>query len=309
MRITVIGATGGIGGALTRELVDRGHDVTAVSRRGGGPPGARPVTADITDHVQAKQVCADSDVVVMAAQPPYHRWRDEFPEQIAAVVAGAGAAAARLVFSDNLYMYAPAGGPITEQSPEHATDEKGRLRARLARRLLEAHARGQVRVSIGRLSDYYGPGGANSTVHALGITPALAGRRPRGVADLDQPHTFHYLPDAARGLARLVEDERADGAVWLLPAATPVTQRRLLSLVAEAAGVAAGPGVVRPWMLRAAGLVSPLVRETRSVVPQFDGPWIVDAGRFTETFGPVEVTDHRDAVPATVAAVRTSKGA
>ena len=45
----------------------------------------------------------------------------------------------------------------------------------------------------------------------------------RWPGSLDQPHTLHFLPDAARGLATLVLDERADGGVWHLPAALPAT--------------------------------------------------------------------------------------
>lgn len=302
MDITVLGATGGIGRALTSELVNRGHAVRAVSRRGTAEvAGARAHAADISDAVAVKEACAGADVVVMAAQPPYAQWVDHFPALMDNVIEAAASSRARLVFTDNLYMYAPAGGPLTESSPQHATDAKGRLRRELGEQLLDAHRRGAVRVAIGRFSDYYGPAGTNSQLHVLGIAPALAGRRPRGMVDLDQPHTLHYLPDAARGFATLVEDDRADGQVWLLPAAPAITQRTFFDLVVRSAGHAKRPGVVTPWMLRVAGIALPVVRESRSVVPQFDRPWVVDASRFTATFGAQATTPHDEAVAATVA--------
>lgn len=150
-------------------------------------------------------------------------------------------------------------------------------------------------------SDYYGPAGTNSQLHVLGVGPAMKGRRPRGMVDLDQPHTLHYLPDTARSFATLVEHDRADGRVWLLPAAPPITQRTFLDLVLRETGTTKRPGVVTPFMLRLAGAAVPMVRESRSVVPQFDRPWVVDASTFTAAFGEQEMTPHEDAVAATIA--------
>ncbi len=260
-----------------------------------------PSTAfDVHDRAATVAVCAGAEVVVMAAQPSYPDWVGEFPRVVDNVLAAAEAAGARLVFVDNLYMYAPADGPLAEDSPEHATDPKGRVRRELGETLLAAHRADRVRVTIGRFSDYYGPGGTNSGLFMMGIAPALAGRRPRGLWDLDQPHTFHFLPDAARGFATLVEDPRADGRAWVLPAAPSITQRDLLGMVSEATG-AARPGVLPHAMIWLGGLFDPMIRESRSVRVQYDRPWVVDASRFVATFGPVEVTPHREAVATTVA--------
>ncbi len=301
MQVTVLGATGGIGRAITHELAARGHDVATASRGGDQVlPGVASHAVDVHDRAATVAVCAGADVVVMAAQPAYPDWVDQFPLLVDNALAAAEATGARLVFVDNLYMYAPAAGPLTEDSPEHATDPKGRLRRQLGQTLLAAHRTGRVRVAIGRFSDYYGPAGTNSGLYLLGIAPALRGRRPRGMWDLDQPHTFHFLPDAARGFATLVEDERADGMAWLLPAAATITQRELLELVRGATGTS-GPGVLTHPMIWAAGLFDRMTRESRSVRVQYDRPWVVDASRFVATFGPIETTPHPVAVGHTIA--------
>ncbi|MBY5162186.1 NAD-dependent epimerase/dehydratase family protein [Salsipaludibacter albus] len=302
--VTVLGATGGIGRAISRELADRGHRVTGASRS-GGPVGddVASTTVDLTDRAAAIAACRGADVVVMAAQPPYQDWLEHFPPLLDNVLAAAEEADARLVFVDNLYMYAPAAGPLAEDSPEHATDHKGMLRRRLGETVLAAHESGRVRATIGRFSDYYGPEGTNSGLYMVGIAPGLAGRRPRGLFQLDQPHTFHYLPDAARGFATLVEDDRADGSAWILPAAPATTQRELLQLVADETS-GKRPGVVPGWALWLAGLFDPMLRESRSVVVQYDRPWVVDASRFDTTFGSIDMTPHRVAVAETVAAFR-----
>ncbi|CAN5853164.1 NAD-dependent epimerase/dehydratase family protein [soil metagenome] len=303
LTVTVLGASGGVGGAITRELATRGHTVTAVNRGGDAdvPDGVTRRAGDLRTPEGATEAIGAADVVVMAAQPPYPQWVSHWPDLIDNVLAGAEQAGARLVFVDNLYMYAPADGPITEQSPEHATDRKGALRRQLGRTLLQAHADGRVRVSIGRFSDYYGPRGTNSGLYMTGISAGLRGKTMRGLIDLNQPHTFSYLPDAARAFATLVEQPRADGQAWILPAAPAITQRELLGLVNAQLPRAVRLGTVTPAMLWVAGLFNPLIRETRSVVVQYDRPWVTDSSHFTAVLGPFEVTPHDEAIAATVA--------
>jgi nucleoside-diphosphate-sugar epimerase len=64
----------------------------------------------------------------------------------------------------------------------------------------------------------------------------LAGKKPQWPGRLDQPHTFHYLPDIARGLLVLADRREADGQVWHLPAAGPLTAQQFFDMIAKAAG-------------------------------------------------------------------------
>jgi len=147
----VLGASGGTGSAIVRELIFRGHRVRAVSRGGGAPDGAEGMKADVSTREGARAAVQGASVVYHAAQPPYTRWPEEFPPMTDAILDGAASAGAKLVFADNLYMYGPGNPqPITEETPQRATGRKGRTRILMAERLLEAHRSGSVRVAIGR---------------------------------------------------------------------------------------------------------------------------------------------------------------
>jgi nucleoside-diphosphate-sugar epimerase len=307
VRITVLGATGGIGRATTTELVARGHDVTASSRSitaADAPAGARPHPADLTDPTAAADAVQGADVVVMAAQVPYPRWHTDLLPLFDGVLAATAAAAARLVVVDNLYAYGVPEGPITDATPETAPTRKGALRRELGRRLLAAHAEGRARVTIGRFSDYFGPRGTNSLIHQLGVLRVLAGKAPQAFIDGDQLHTFAYLPDAARGFATLAERPDADGRSWILPATEAVTQRQLLTELAELAGLAPKVGRITPAMLWAAGLFDPQLREAREMTDAFARPYVTRADDFEAAFGLVPLTPHREALAATLAAAR-----
>lgn len=299
----VLGASGGTGSAIVRELVDRGHHVRAVGRGdgAGAPEGVSWLRADVSTVEGARAACAGAAVVYHAAQPVYTRWPEEFPAMTDAIIAGTTAAKARLVFADNLYMYGPINGPMTEETPQRATGRKGQVRILMAARLLEAHRLGQVRVAIGRASDYYGPRGVGTIAGETVFGAALAGKTVRWPGSLDAPHQFNYLPDMARALVTLGERGEADGQVWHLPAADAMTGRQFLDLVFRAIGTPPKISVTSRGMLRLIGLFSPFIRELGETVYQFEQPFVADSSRYQQAFGPFQPTAHPAAVAETVA--------
>jgi nucleoside-diphosphate-sugar epimerase len=239
------------------ELAGRGPRVRAVSRDGRArvPDGVEVCAADLTTAAGAARACAGAAVVYHCVQPRYTRWAEEFPALNATIVAAVTEAGAKLVVADNLYMYGPISGPISETSPQEPQSKKGRLRKQLAASILAAGENHGLRVTIGRASDYFGPGGTHSVAGML-VTGALAGKTVRWPANADLPHTFSYLPDVARALAVLGEKDEANGAAWVLPAAPPITARAFVALIAEACGRTVKLLVTSKLMMRAAGLVS-----------------------------------------------------
>jgi nucleoside-diphosphate-sugar epimerase len=170
----------------------------------------------------------------------------------------------------------------------------------MADRLLASHREGRLRVAIGRASNYYGPGGRNSVTGDRLFRAAVAGRTVRWVGRLDQPHTLSYLEDVAAGLATLGEQDRADGQVWHLPAADPLTGRQFLELVVAASGSRSRIATSSAAMVRVAGVFVPFIREVGEVLYEFQAPYLVDWSKFQRAFGPVTPTPHAEAVARTV---------
>ena len=303
----VFGATGAIGGAVVGELVRAGRSVRAVSRSGQAPEGAQGAAADASDPAQAARMAAAASVIYHCANPPYTQWPELFPALTSSILGAAESSGAKLVFADNLYAYGPVDGPLREDLPAAAHGRKGRIRAEMAAQLLAAHRDGRARVAIGRASDYYGPHGTASAAGQTVFGRILAGKRPQWPGRLDQPHTFHYLPDIARGLLVLADRREADGQVWHLPAAEPLTAQQFFDMIAQAAGqpVPVRASIATPALLAVAGIFSPLLREMRETTYQFRAPFVIDASKFKAAFGHLEPTPHRDAVQRTVAWYRS----
>ncbi|MFN8582963.1 MAG: NAD-dependent epimerase/dehydratase family protein [Gemmatimonadaceae bacterium] len=297
----VLGAHGNAGRAIVRELSRQGLPVRAVSRRPEPdiPAGVDWVVADLTDTAQATRVYRDARVVYLAAQPLYTRWAEDFPPLIDAVCSGA--AGANLVFVDNAYAYGRVDGPLTEALPARPASPNGAVRARMAERLLEHHAKGTLRVAIGRASDFFGPDVGGSVVGDAFFADVLEGKAPRWLGNLDAPHTLSYIEDVARALVTLGRSEAAWGQTWHLPAANPVTGREFCRLACLAAGRPVAAAVHGRLAMTVAGWFSAIVRAVSQELYQWERPWVLDASRFMETFGPFTPTPTDLAVGQTVA--------
>jgi nucleoside-diphosphate-sugar epimerase len=303
----VLGASGGIGGAVVRELLARGLEVRAVSRRGDAatPDEAPRRAADVATAAGASAACEGASVVYHCVQPPYHRWGEELPPLNRAVSDAVTREGAKLVFADNLYMYGPITGPIREDSPQQPSSKKGRIRKEIAEGLLAAHAAGRLRVTIGRASDYYGPGGWNSIAGETLFGAAVTGRPVRWPASADQPRSFSYLPDLARDLVTLGESDAADGRAWILPSAAPLSARALLALVERELRRPVKLAITSKLAMRLAGLRIPQARGLPDIWYQFSAPFVADGSSFQAAFGSFGPTAHERAVPETVAWFRS----
>jgi nucleoside-diphosphate-sugar epimerase len=298
----VLGGSGGIGGAVVHELAARGHEVRAVSRHPAptAPDGVRQHRADVATPDGDATACEGAAVVYHCLQPPYDRWAEELPALNRTVSEAAAREGAKLVVADNLYMYGPISGPISEASPQQPSSRKGRVRKDAADALLAAHAAGRIQVTIGRASDYYGPGGRNSIAGKTLFGAAVTGSAVRWPGNADQPRTFNYLPDLARALVTLGQSDTADGRAWIVPAAPPLTARALVRLMELALRRRVKLVVTSKLAMRFAGLRISQARELPDIWYQFEAPFVADGSAFEAVFGAFAPTPHEPAVHETV---------
>ncbi len=301
---TIFGA-GQVGARLARQLAADGFVVRLV-RRGPAREAIDGVTwmqGDVTDPAFADAACSGASVVYNCVNPTaYHLWREVLVPLFTAVREAATRAGARLVVLDNLYLYgAPERAPFDERTPARPCSEKGELRARLARELFEAHERGDVEVTTGRASDYFGPRTPNAAVfHERFFSQLAKGGAVEVLGDPDQPHSYSYTPDVARGLAILGTHPGAVGRAWHLPVAAQLTTRELIERFASAAGRPAKIRVIPTWVVRAVGVFVPLAGALVEMVYQWETPYLADDGDFRRTFG-VEPTSLDEAIQTTLA--------
>lgn len=310
---TIFGA-GQVGTLLAHELLDRGFSVRLVRRGAAGParPGLTWMSGDVTDPAFADEAARGAAVVYNCVNPPdYSRWEGVLEPLMRAVRGAATRAGARLVALDCLYMYGqPDAVPFDEDTPMQPCRRKGELRAMLVEEMFDAHRRGEVEVTSGRASDYFGPGTPLSMIlYPRAIDRLRAGKPVEMFGDPDQLHAYSFTPDVARGLAILGTRPEAAGRAFHLPAAWTGTSRELIARCGEVIGQPGSVRAIPGWALAALGLVSPQMRAIREMLYQYERPYVLDDRRFRTTFG-VSATPIDDAIRATLAdASSTSKAA
>ena len=204
----VLGATGGIGGEVARQLRDAGWQVRALQR---GAQQARAQRDGITwlrgDALNAQDVAAAAQgcgVIVHAVNPPgYRGWAQLVLPMLDNTIAAARRQGATVVLPGTVYNFGPDAFPtLREDSPQRPLTRKGAIRVEMERRLQDSTQQG-TRVIIVRAGDFFGPRGGNNWFSEGLIKP---GQPVKAVScpGLGVGHQWAYLPDVARTMVQLL---------------------------------------------------------------------------------------------------------
>lgn len=280
--------TGAVGASLANLLAAQGHTVRAVNRsgnRGGLDSSIALSQANLRDPAAAASAIAGADVVYQVTQPAYTRWASEFLALQRTILGAAERTGASVVLADNLYCYRPQPGvTITEDTPEQPSTRKGSVRKAMADEALAAHAEGRVRVALTRPSNYVGADYA--LFRDLVLDRIAKGKAARVLGRADQPHSFSYVPDAARAMASIGTSDQGWGRAWISPVMEPITQGELIARLWDASGQPGKPKVsgIRGVGMRALGVFMPMLRESIEMMYEFDAPFVASSAAFEKAF-------------------------
>jgi nucleoside-diphosphate-sugar epimerase len=209
----VLGAAGGIGGEVARQLRAKGWQVRAlrrgVAQEGLGADGLHWLRGDALDAADLIRAAAGCAVIVHAVNPPgYRDWDKLVLPMLDNTIAAAAAHGAMVVLPGTVYNYGPDALPVLkEDAPQHPETRKGAIRVQMEARL-RAYADRGGRALVVRAGDYFGPRPGNSWFAQGMVKP---GRPPRFVlnpARRGVGHQWAYLPDVAATMVALIEGRR-----------------------------------------------------------------------------------------------------
>lgn len=207
----VLGASGGIGGEVARQLRDAGWLVRGLKRGLDAEVAERDgiawIRGDAMDRDAVVRAARGCSVIVHAVNPPgYRNWAGQVLPMIDNTIAAAKAERATIVLPGTVYNYGPDAFPVlVEDAPQHPSTRKGAIRVELERRLQDAAGQG-VRTIVVRAGDFFGPKLTGNSWFAAGFVKA-----GQPVASISVPgragigHQWSYVPDAARAMVELIE--------------------------------------------------------------------------------------------------------
>ena len=304
MMQTILGSGGAIGIPLARELKKYTSEIRLVGRN---PQRINPTdelyTLDILNFAGISDAIRGSEVVYLTIGLEYRLkvWQEVWPPLMKAVIKACQEHQAKLVFFDNVYMYAKSAIPfMSEESSLQPPSRKGVVRKEILNMILSDVERNKLTALVARAADFYGPENRNSVLSEMVAKNLLKGKKAQVFGDPGKIHTYTYTPDAARATALLGNTPDAFNQTWHMPTTREkITGHQWIELFEQQLGLKPGIQKVPNWMLHLLGLFIPVMREFPEMMYQYDQDYIFDSSKFEKRFGYM-VTSPQDGVKAMV---------
>ncbi|HEV2612611.1 MAG TPA: NAD-dependent epimerase/dehydratase family protein [Noviherbaspirillum sp.] len=312
----ILGATGGIGGELARQLSQRGWRINALHRAAASQRARDPrfnwIQGDAMNPSDVIRAAEGASLIVHAVNPPgYRDWDKLVLPMIDNTIAAARQSGARIVLPGTIYNYGPDAFPvITESSPQNPFTRKGAIRKEMERRLASAAEAG-VRSLIVRAGDFFGPQAGNNWFSQGLVKPgkpvtAIMNPGARGIG-----HQWAYLPDVAETICRLVAmDASLDAfAMFHMKGHRDEDGTRMVDAIRRIAEEETGSSAVRIrampwWALMAISPFVPTLREMKEMRYLWQQPVFLDNRKLLGVLGEEPHTPLEDAVRATLTGLR-----
>jgi nucleoside-diphosphate-sugar epimerase len=301
MRVFVAGATGAIGRRLVPQLVEAGHQVTAITRskeRLGElyDLGAEAVVCDVFDAGRLGSVVAQAEpdaVINELTDLPQSLKPRKLEEYYAAnnrvrregtrnlLSAARGAGVRRFLVQGAAYWYAPTNGPVkTEEDPLYLEAPAPIGPAVETVKEVEEAILSADRLEgvVLRYGMFYGPGTWYARDGDVGRQ--VSKRRYPMIGDGRGTYSFIHVDDAAAatvaalerarpGVYNVVDDEPASAAEWMPVYAEALGAKRPPRVPAFLARLIAGDALVR-WMLELRGASNAKIKRELGWHPQYE---------------------------------------
>ncbi len=298
---TILGSGGIIATELAKALTTYTNDIRLVSRN---PKKVNTtdelMKADLSNINAIQKAVQDSSVVYITIGFPYNAkvWQEKWPTFIVNVIQVCEEFNCKLVFFDNIYMYdANHLNGMTEEASVNPPSKKGRVRAEIAKMIMDAVERGKLTALIARCADYYGPGiERNGMLREMVFKNFAAGKKANWLSSVNYKHSLTYTPDAGKATALLGNTEDAYNQVWHLPTApNPLTGKEWIETIAQQMNVNPKYQVATKFIVRIMGLFIPIMREIPEMLYQYDRDYVFDSSKFEKRFN-IKPTSYIDGI-------------
>jgi nucleoside-diphosphate-sugar epimerase len=286
----VIGANGNAGNAILERLVELGKKTVSVTRNGklrnskfNGKVNS--VSGDILNGNGLAEKIKGATHIYNAVNPPYYDWADQLPTITENFIQLAKAADAKLIVVDNLYMYDPdQTSDLRESTANTSPTKKGKLRSMIAQMYLDAHGEDGLNVVLVRGSDFYGPGVLNAALGDRFFPNIIKGKKFMLFGDVDQPHTFTYMPDFAKSVINISLADNKE-VIYHAPNAKAISQNEIVSILEKELGKQLKYSNPSSFMVGFFGLFDKMAREFKEMLYQFNQEFRVNHSHYTNEFG------------------------
>lgn len=239
MKILIIGGTGLISTAISRQLLEAGHDLTLYNRGKTNPrlpDGYHVIHGDRNDTETFEAQMASQEgfdcVIDMVCFKPEHAESD---------IRAFSGKTNQLIFCSTVDVYTkpPKTFPVKESHERHALSDYGRDKAKCEDLFMKAHQNGDFNATIMRPASTYGEGG--SIIHTFGWETYFLDRLLKGKpiivhGDGEALWVSCHVDDVGRAFVNAVDNPKSFGKAYHLTGEEWQTWNQYHERLAEAIG-------------------------------------------------------------------------
>jgi nucleoside-diphosphate-sugar epimerase len=292
----VLGATGGMGFSLVKELVSREIETIAFARskqkleeysQEWGPlvtiyPG------DVLNEGQLKEAVSKVDFVFHTLNIPYQNWDPTLYEMMTAILKQCSLQNKPLIYVDNIYAYGVHQQKVHELSMKNPHTKKGKIRLKLQQQIESSG----VPYVIAHFPDFYGPKAEGTILHYT-LEQLIKKNTAGFIGHIELQKEFIYIKDAATALVELAIREDAYGEEWNIPGVGTISGNEIAEIASEHLKKNLKIKPIHRWMINALGLFNPFMKEFSEMMYLNETPVILDGTKYDRRIGPLPKTPYQ----------------
>lgn len=297
----VLGASGGIGYALTMKLASKGVKVTAFARDEKklkrlfmNQPNISIHSGDMLNEEDIRAVVKKQAVLFHAINFPYSIWDKAHMEGVQTLIKVAKHTDAKVVLADNIYAYGEQEKPVAEDGVKKPHTRKGKIRLEMEKELLKS----EVPALIAHLPDLYGPNATNTLIHET-LRSAVKGKKANYIGSPELSREFLYTIDGAQQMVELAMKEENFNQNWNIPGQL-ISGNELLNIIKEVTNTKKGFRIVNRRMIQFLGLFSSQMKEIVEMMYLNERPVHLDGEKVISELRRIQRTSFKAGLKETV---------
>ncbi|GED14471.1 NADH-ubiquinone oxidoreductase [Aneurinibacillus migulanus] len=302
----VLGASGGMGYALVKELAEQGVQTVALARTEEKlnklfkeMENVHIMVGNVNKLEDIMNAGKGVDVIFHAVNIPYPEWATGQSIIMGNVLTAVEALNVKLAIVDNIYAYGRGNGEeIVENYPKRPHTKKGNIRLEMERMVNKAREKG-VQALTAHFPDFYGPHATNTVLHYT-LESILSGKRAIFVGRQDVEREYIFTPDGAKALIALAMQEEAYGQNWNIPGYGVISGHEIITIAREMTDYRGKVMTVGKGMITFIGLFNKAMWEVREMMYLMEEPVILSGKKYETQIGPLPRTPYEEGIRQTL---------
>ncbi|MBP0727221.1 SDR family NAD(P)-dependent oxidoreductase [Bacillus sp. RG28] len=303
----VLGASGGMGYSIVKELSSRGIEVVAFARTKSkleklfdGDTNVTIFSGDIFELKDLLAAASGSDVIFQAANLPYVEWEEKLPPFMMNILNVAKKQSAKLAIVDNIYAYGRSPGKkVTETTPKNPHTKKGNTRLQVEKLIKES----DVPSLIAHFPDFYGPNAENTILHYT-LQNIVKNKKSSYVGEQKIAREFIFTPDGARAIVNLALNDEAYGQNWNIPGYDVITGEELVQEIRNITQYDKKVSTISKSMIKFLGLFNANMREVVEMFYLNEEPVVLNGDKYEKQIGEIPRTSYQEGLRQTIEFMR-----